>query len=311
MIVVCGEALFDVFPEQQTRTGLELSARIGGSPFNLAVGLARLGVPPLFFGGLSNDLFGQRLAAALSEEQVDISAAPRLDAQSALVMVSVDDKGVPAYGFYGAGTAERSVVEADIARVPKNAAIIHVGSYCMVCKPVAGALRALIERQQGHSVIVYDPNIRLAIEPSVALWRETLEWMLPRTGVLKVSDEDLNYLYPGQSVEDFIKAALRAGVQLVVVTRGSAGALAATAHGVQAVLPAAPVRVVDTVGAGDTFQAGLLSWLWREGYLQNDGFRRMNASALKTALGFATCAAAITCSRRGADLPYLSEVISE
>lgn len=309
MIVVCGEALFDVFPEQQTRTGLQLSARIGGSPFNLAVGLARLGVPPLFFGGLSNDLFGQRLASALSEEQVDISVAPRLDAQSALVMVSVDDKGVPAYGFYGAGTAERSVVEVDIGRVPKGATVIHVGSYCMVCEPVASALRALVERQQGHSVIVYDPNIRLSIEPSMALWRETLEWMLPRTGVLKVSDEDLGYLYPGQPVEDFITVALRAGVQLVVVTRGGAGALAATAHGVHAAIPAVPVGVVDTVGAGDTFQAGLLSWLWREGYLQKDGLRRINASVLETALRFAASAAAITCSRRGADLPYLSEVI--
>ncbi|GAB3469175.1 carbohydrate kinase [Massilia terrae] len=309
MIVVCGEALFDVFPEQQTRTGLQLSARIGGSPFNLAVGLARLGVPPLFFGGLSNDLFGQRLASALTEEQVDISAAPRLDAQSALVMVSVDNRGVPAYGFYGTGTAERSLVEADIARVPKNAGVIHVGSYCMVCKPVANALRALVERQQGQSVIVYDPNIRLSIEPSVSLWRETLEWMLPRTGVLKVSDEDLNYLYPGQSAEDFIAVALRAGVQLVVVTRGSAGALAATAHGVRAVISAVPVRVVDTVGAGDTFQAGLLSWLWRKGFLQKDGLRGLDIKALETALRFAACAAAITCSRRGADLPHLSEVI--
>jgi len=309
MIVVCGEALFDVFPEQQTRTGLQLSARIGGSPFNLAVGLARLGVPPLFFGGLSNDLFGQRLAAALSEEQVNISAAPRLDAQSALVMVSVDARGVPSYGFYGAGTAERSVVEADSARVPESAAVIHVGSYCMVCEPVASALRALVERQQGRSVIAYDPNIRLTIEPSIARWRETLEWMLPRTGILKVSDEDLGHLYPELSAEDFITTALRAGVQLVVVTRGSAGALAAAAHGVQAVVPAVPVRVVDTVGAGDTFQAGLLSWLWRKGYLQKDGLRRLDAGALKSALQFAACSAAITCSRRGADLPYLSEVI--
>ena len=309
MIVVCGEALFDVFPEQQTRTGLQLSARIGGSPFNLAVGLARLGVPPLFFGGLSNDLFGQRLAAALSEEQVNISAAPRLDAQSALVMVSVDARGVPSYGFYGAGTAERSVVEADSARVPESAAVIHVGSYCMVCEPVASALRALVERQQGQSVIAYDPNIRLTIEPSIARWRETLEWMLPRTGILKVSDEDLKYLYPGQSVEACVTAALRAGVQLVVVTRGSAGALAASAHDVQAVVPAVPVRVVDTVGAGDTFQAGLLSWLWREGYLKQDGLRRLDVDALKSALRFAASAAAITCSRRGADLPYLNEVL--
>ena len=311
MIVVCGEALFDVFPEQQTPVGIELSARIGGSPFNLAVGLARLGVPPVFFGGLSRDLFGQRLYGALEAEQVDMSSAPRPDAQTALVVVSLDQHGVPAYGFYGCATAERSVLPGDLARVPLDAAVIHVGSYCMVADPVAGTLRALVERQQGRSLIAYDPNIRLAVEPSVQVWRDALDWMLPRTGLLKVSDEDLSHLYPHWTPDDFAGHALRSGVQLVVVTRGGQGVFAASAHGAAAEMPAVPVQVVDTVGAGDTFQAGLLSWLSRHGMLSGDGLGRLDNATLEQALRFAARAAAITCSRRGADLPRLAEVDSK
>lgn len=311
MIVVCGEALFDVFAGEQTPGGIELSARIGGSPFNLAVGLARLGVPPVFFGGLSRDLFGQRLYGALEAEHVDLSGAPRPDAQTALVVVSLDQHGVPAYRFYGCATAERSVLPGDLARVPLDATVIHVGSYCMVTDPVAGTLRALIERQLGRSLIAYDPNIRLVVEPSVQVWRDTLEWMLPRTGLLKVSDEDLTHLYPHWTPQDFARHALRSGVQLVVVTRGGQGVLAAGAHGATAEVPAVPVDVVDTVGAGDTFQAGLLSWLWRRGMLSVEGLRGLDSATLAQALRFAAHAAAITCSRRGADLPRLAEVDSE
>lgn len=308
MIVVCGEALFDVFPGARTPGGIELAARIGGSPFNLAVGLARLGAPPAFFGGLSRDLFGQRLYGALEAEQVDLSSAPRPDAQTALVMVSLDQHCVPSYRFYGSATAERRVLPGDLARVPVDAAVIHVGSYCMVAEPVAGTLRALVERQLGRSLIAYDPNIRLAIEPSVQVWRDTLEWMLPRTGLLKVSDEDLRHLYPHWTPEDFARHALKRGVQLVVVTRGGQGVFAASAGGAAADIPAVPVQVVDSVGAGDTFQAGLLSWLWRRGVLGADGLRSLDSPTLAQALHFAARAAAITCSRRGADLPRLGEV---
>lgn len=308
MIVVCGEALFDVFPEQHTLTGMELSARIGGSPFNLAVGMARMGVAPLFFGGLSRDMFGQRLRGALEAERVDLSAAPRPDAQTALVMVSLNEAGVPTYGFYGSGTAERRVLPADLARVPLDATVIHVGSYCMVAEPVAGTLRQLVERQQGRSLIAYDPNIRLAIEPSRQVWRDTLDWMLSRTNLLKVSDEDLHHLYPDWSAEQFMRYALDGGVQLVVITQGEDSVLAAAANGIRATVAAVPVQVVDTVGAGDTFQAALLSWLARHDLLSSAALDSLDSSMLEQALGFAARAAAITCSRRGADLPRLAEI---
>lgn len=308
MIVVCGEALFDVFASREVDAGIELAARQGGSPFNLAIGVARLGGEALFFGGLSQDQFGRKLHAALGAEGVDLSAAPRPSAPTALVMVSVDERGVPHYTFYGSGTAERIVQAHDVERVPAQAQAIHVGSYCMVVEPVAASLRTLIERQRGRSLIVYDPNVRLAIEPRVEVWRDALQWMLVRSDVLKVSEEDIQALYPSLPLADFMERALDAGVGLVVVTRGEQGVLAATRGLPVLDLPAIPVTVVDTVGAGDTFQAGLLAWLQRRGYLSRDAVEGIGSEALTQALQFAARAAAITCSRRGADLPYLKEV---
>ncbi|MFC5458771.1 carbohydrate kinase family protein [Massilia niabensis] len=308
MIVVCGEALFDVFPGAEAAAGVELSARQGGSPFNLAIGLARLGGKVQFFGGLSHDVFGRKLHAALQAEGVDMSVAPRPEAPTALVLVSVDDRGVPRYTFYGSGTAERRVDEADLRQVPADVQAVHVGSYCMVVEPVASTLRALVERQRGRSLVVYDPNVRLTIEPRVGLWRDTLQWMLERSDVLKVSEEDIHALYPSLSVAAFIERALGAGVALVVVTRGEQGVVAATRALPALELPAIAVAVVDTVGAGDTFQAGLLAWLQRGGYLTRGAVEGIGCGALEEALRFAARAAAITCSRTGADLPYLDEV---
>jgi fructokinase len=261
MIVVCGEALVDLFVDGESAELLRLTAHNGGSPFNVAIGLARIGMPAMFFGGLSNDVFGARLFEALRWEGVELGATPRPQAKTALVCVAPDSKGSPTYTFYSDQTAERMVCPADLPRLPAQMDALHVGSYCMVVQPVAGTLRVLIERQRGLSLIAYDPNVRLTIEPSIAAWRATLEWMAARADLLKISEEDLESLYPGQPVEEFMNWALAAGAALVVVTRGALGALARTAAGIAAAVDATPATVIDTVGAGDTFQAALIAWL--------------------------------------------------
>jgi fructokinase len=181
----------------------------------------------------------------------------------------------------------------------------------MVVEPVASTQRALVERESVRAVISYDPNIRLNVEPDIRVWRDTLAWMLPHTALLKVSDEDLGLLFPGRPPAELAREWLAAGVSLVVVTQGGEGATAWHAneqgHG-EVRTPPVRVQVVDTVGAGDTFQAALLAGLAERGLLSKPALAALPTPALRAALAFATQAAAITCSRRGADLPRRPEL---
>jgi len=307
MILVCGEALLDVFAAGETRTGLTLDANVGGSPFNVAVGLARLGQPVGFFGAISNGFAGERLMRALVAEAVDTRAVARLDAPTTLSLIGVDDRGVPSYAFYGEGCADRLLHPDDMKRIPAGLQALNFGSFATVVDPIASTLRGLVERERGRALIAFDPNVRLNVEPRVEVWREHLAWMLPRTDLLKVSEEDLELLAPGRALEDFAAQALAAGARCVVITRGALGAIGWNALGSSRV-PPTPVAVVDTVGAGDTFQAALLTWLCEHHSLEATRLGRLDPSALNQALQFAARAAAITCSRRGADMPRRHEL---
>ncbi|MBA3343659.1 MAG: carbohydrate kinase [Gemmatimonadaceae bacterium] len=305
--IVCGEALFDVFVTGSTPSGMSLDARVGGSPFNVAVGLARLAQSVAFFGSLSRDPFGDFLAAALASEGVDTSTVVRTDAPTTLSMVSLDALGVPSYEFDGERRADRQLMLEALEYVHGRTRAIHLGSYATVVEPIAGTLRALVERVRGRSLVAYDPNVRLGVVPDPTTWRRALEWMLPRTDLLKVSEDDLRVLTPEASPDAFAAHALKAGVALVVVTRGPYGAAGWTREA-KSTVPAAPVSVIDTVGAGDTFQAGLLTWLAEHAALEREGLASLTVAALRDALTFAARAAAITCSRRGADMPRRAEL---
>jgi fructokinase len=308
MFVVSGEALMDVFGGADTAQGLALDARIGGSPLNVAIGLARLGQPVAFFGALSSGFLGDRLLRALHDEGIDTRAVPRLDAPTTLGLVGLDARGVPSYAFYGHGCADRLLPPAALDALPAAARAFHFGSYAMVVEPVAATQRALVEREHARSLIAYDPNIRLNVEPELQRWRDALQWMLPRTHLLKVSEEDLGLLYPGAALATLAAQWLAQGVACVVVTRGGDGALAWQAGGETLQVAPVPVTVVDTVGAGDTFQAALLAGLAERGVWSGAALRALDAPSLRQVLEWAARAAAITCSRRGADLPRREEL---
>ena len=305
MFLVCGEALMDVFAVSDTATGVNLDARVGGSPFNVAVGLARLAQPVAFLGAVSRGFLGERLMRALAAEGVDLAHVARSDAATTLGLVGLDEKGVPSYSFYGDGAADRQLLPDALPTVAFRA--LHFGSYTTVVEPTASTLRTLVQREHGKTLISYDPNVRLNVQPDLARWREYLQWMLPRTDLLKISDEDLGLLMPGRTIESFASEALDQGVKLAVVTRGGNGATAWTASATASV-PTPKVAVVDTVGAGDTFQAALLTWLAEHDSVSPAALAGLSGSQLNDALGFAAQAAAITCSRRGADMPRRAEL---
>lgn len=307
MIVVCGEALFDVFASGETPTGLTLDARVGGSPFNVAVGLARLAQPVCLLTQISRGFLGERLMRALQQEGVDTRTVQRSDAPTTLSLIGLDAQGVPSYAFYGEGCADRLLTPDALASLPAGVRAINFGSYATVTGATAATQRALVERAAADTLIAYDPNIRLNVEPALAVWQAQIEWMLPRTHLFKSSEEDLDLVYPGRSLASIAEQALARGAALVVVTRGAEGAMAWTASA-QVQTPPVKTAVVDTVGAGDTFQAAMLTWLAEHDALSPAALRALDADRVRALLGFATQAAAITCSRRGADLPRRSEL---
>lgn len=306
MFVVSGEALMDVYDAGPTPTGTRLDARVGGSPFNVAVGLARLGQPVAFFGAISSGFLGERLLRALHDEGVDTACVQRVHAPTTLGLVGLDAHGAADYAFYGHGAADRHLDPAALQQV-SAARAFHFGSYAMVEPPVAGVLRALVQREHARAVIAYDPNLRLTVQPDLARWHEALQWMLPRTHVLKLSEDDFDALFPGADPDALAARWTARGVALVVLTCGAGGARGWTrSHRVQTA--AQPVPVVDTVGAGDSFQAALLARLAELDLLASAQLQALGANAVQSLLDFAARAAAITCSRRGADPPRRDEL---
>lgn len=214
---------------------------------------------------------------------------------------------MPRYDFYGERGADRQLTHAALNALPAHIGAVHVGSYAMVVEPVATVQRAIVDRLGANSLIAYDPNVRLVVEPSLERWREALAWMAPRTHLLKISEEDVGLLYPGSDIGALASGWLSQGVRLVVVTHGDKGSVAFHAAGA-VVVAGREVKVIDTVGAGDTFQAALLTWLSEHHTLSADGLTILTTKDIDSALHFATEAAALTCSRRGADLPRRSEL---
>ena len=305
MILVTGEALMDLFGDAVTPRGQMLDARVGGSPFNVAVGLARMGQAVGFLGALSTDFLGARLLRTLVDEGVDVTCVQRVDAPTTLALVGSDSAGVPSYAFLG--NADRQLGADAIEGLPPALRALHLGSFATVVEPVASTLRLLLTRLDACTVVSYDPNVRLTVEPDITRWRAQLDWMLPRTHLLKISAEDLALMRPDADAHAFAAEALQRGVRAVVVTRGAQGASGCTASATVE-LAAPVVRVVDTVGAGDTYQSALLTWLAENERLDIDALAALDEAGLRAAMRFAAAAAAVTCTHRGADLPRRGEI---
>jgi fructokinase len=310
MYLVCGEALFDVFdvssPDSPANS-LRFDAVAGGSPFNVAIGLRRLGVDVQYMGGLSRDPLGIRLHQLLENEGVGTQYVKRSNAPTTLAMVALDAHGHPHYDFRGAGCADRTLEPDDLPVLDENVSGIHVGSYSLVVEPIGNTLLTLARREQGRRLITLDPNVRLNVEPDVELWRGRVASFALLADVVKVSDEDLKLLYPGRDLDECASAWLGNHCQLVIVTRGSAGAQVYT-RTAQWSIPAYPSSVQDTVGAGDTFQAALIAQLVNAGRTREERLNALTRDTLRQMMDFASAASAITCSRKGPDLPRLADV---
>lgn len=308
MIVVCGEALIDLVPAS-TRASDLLSARLGGGPFNTAVALGRLGVPTSYLGRLSTDGFGERLRTALSTAGVDLHLAAAGDEPTPLAVVQLNAAGDATYRFYVDGTADRLLSDTDIPDpLPAAALAYHFGTLSLVTEPGANTLEHMMRHARAAGkVIALDPNVRPAFLPDRAEYRARLDVWLAHAHIVKVSAADLGWLYPGERSAAVVDRWLGRGAKLVVVTDGATGAIATGAAG-EITVPAPAVTVVDTIGAGDAFNAGLMAWLHSNQLLGSDQLSRVGRDEVAAAVGFANRVAAFTCSRAGADPPWAYEL---
>jgi fructokinase len=308
MFLVCGEALFDFFLESEAGPAASTyAARAGGSPFNVAIGLSRLGQTSGLLTGISTDLLGQRLAQVLDDEGVSRAYVIPTDRPTTISLVGLDTSGVPAYQFYDAGSADTGVEVADLPTLGAEVTGLHFGSYSLAAAPVADAYAALATRYRTGFISI-DPNVRPNVEPDMAVWRARLDKLFPLADLVKISAEDLELLWPGRSADSFAEDVLRRGVKLAVVTDGGEAAHGWSAGGHHATATPPEVTVIDTVGAGDTFQASLIARLLRHDGGPAAALTALDARELASILAYAARAAAITCSRRGADLPRASEL---
>ena len=308
MFLVCGEALFDFFLESEAGpAAATYAARAGGSPFNVAIGLKRLERDSGLLTGLSSDLLGQRLVQVLEAEGVSMRYAIPTDRPTTLSLVGLDAAGVPAYQFYDNGSADTGVLEADLPTLGTEVVGLHFGSYSLAAAPVADAMAALARAKAGRFVSL-DPNVRPTVEPDMDIWRERLAVLFPLADLVKISAEDLELLWPGMRSEALAADLISMGVALVVVTDGGEAATGWTSGGLRATATPPRVKVVDTVGAGDTFQAALLARLLRDPAGPKTALAGLDSARLAALVDYAARAAAITCSRRGADLPRASEL---
>lgn len=307
MLVICGEVLIDLVP---ARCGDESGfvPRGGGSPYNVAVGLGRLGSQVGFLGRVSRDRFGRLLRERLERNAVDLRWLSDGPGPTTLAVVHLAEGAEPEFGFYDEGAADRLLEPADLPpALPDAVRALHFGSISLLREPGATAFETLMSREHGHRLISLDPNVRPSLIPDRAGYLRRLEGWVRLADLVKVSRADLAWLYPEQRPEAVARAWLASGPALVVVTRGEEGAIG-IGRGGEAEVPGRPVAVADTVGAGDAFTAGLLAWLDDHDALDRRALAALDGAGIRAALDLADSIASITCTRTGAEPPTRAEL---
>lgn len=314
MILCCGEALIDMLPRQAATGEAAFAPHAGGAVFNTAIALGRLGTPAGFFSGLSTDLFGQLLAQTLAASQVDSSPAVRSGRPTTLAFVTLT-QGQATYAFYDENTAGRMLTTADLPDLPGTVQALFLGGISLVNDPAAAAYEALQAREKARLPTMIDPNFRAlfvdaqeALTPGTrAAYMARVDRMMAAADIVKLADEEIDKVFGAADHLAFARALIARGPRVVFVTEGARGARAITATQDRFVA-ATPVTVADTVGAGDTFNAGVLTALHRAGLLTKSALAALPDDALDAALALGTRAAAVTVSRPGANPPWAHEV---
>ena len=307
MLLSCGDALVDVLPVTSV-DGRDAAVPVaGGSCLNIAVGMARLGAPTGFVGGISTDLFGRMIADHAHMSQVDLRYATRSEHQTTLAFVR-HVGGEPQYVFYDEATASRNWIYRRGSIPFDEIEAIHVGSTTLASDNGAAQALAMIEDAAGSTTISFDPNCRPNLVRHKVRYVDQMNAFAAVANIVRMSDVDFEFLYGGSDCGERAKSLIAAGASLVVVTRGIKGAQAWHREAGLVEVQAPAIDVVDTIGAGDSFQAALLFALRAIGRIKTSALVQMNSDELRRALSFASMCAAFTCGHAGADPPRQSDV---
>lgn len=306
MILCCGEALIDMLPRKSAAGEDAFAPYAGGAVFNTAIALGRLGTETAFFSGLSSDLFGDVLRSTLSASGVSSDLAHVSDRPTTLAFVRLVN-GQATYAFYDENTAGRLLTADDLPALPDEIEALFFGGISLMVEPCGDAYSAMMSREAPARVTMIDPNIRPGFITDEPAYRARVSQMMTIADIVKLSDEDLHWLEGEGAIADLARGILAKGPKLVCITEGAKGATGFTAHHTVSVA-ATPVQVVDTVGAGDTFNAGVLAALCQAGALNKAALAGLSEGVLSSALTLGVRAAAITVSRAGANPPLASEL---
>lgn len=315
MILACGEALIDMLPRTTPAGEAAFAPFAGGAVFNTAIAMGRLGAPAAFFSGLSTDMLGQILSDTLAAAQVDTGFCIRSGRPTTVGFIKLTD-GHASYAFYDENTAGRMLAQSDLPALPAGLAALFFGGISLVNDPAASAYEALQAREAPARVTMIDPNFRQAFVDSQDLLTPgtrdrhmaRLDRMIGRADIVKLADEEIALVYGAPDQAAFARGLLARGPRLVCVTQGARGATAFAPGGVEVFVPSRKVIVADTVGAGDTFNAGVLVALWRAGLLTKAAVAALTPAQITAALDLGARAAAVTVSRAGANPPWAHEV---
>ena len=306
MIVSCGEALIDFLPRRGDDGATVYAPAAGGSPMNVAIAAARLDAPAAFFGGLSTDLFGDMLRAALAASGVELTYAATSERPTTLAFVNFDG-GDARYAFFDENSAGRMLTGNDLPAFAKEVAALHFGSFSLASEPCGSAFEILMQREQRDRVISLDVNVRPSLIRNRDGYLARIARLVAMSDIVKVSTDDLAWLAPDTTFRALAEGWMASGASLVVLTRGAGGAEAMT-RGAHAETPGITVGVADTIGAGDTFTGAMLARLRETKMLTKTAVAGMTGDTLTALLAFAVSAAAITVSRPGADPPWRREL---
>ena len=307
MLMTSGDALIDFVPTRNADGREAVMPAVGGSCLNVAIGLARLGAPTGFVGGISTDLFGRMIADHAAASNVELDLATRSDHQTTLAFVRIV-AGESHYAFYDAETATREWTYRRGTIPFDRVEALHVGSTTLVNDQGAAEATALIADARASSTISFDPNCRPNLVKDKPAYLARMAAFAAKADLIKMSDVDFAYLFGDEPYRQRATALLGQGASLVVVTRGNDGAMAWHAEAGQIEVAAPEVKVADTIGAGDSFQAALLFALHKQGRIARQTLKGIAADELRRALSFAANCAGLTCTRPGADPPWSHEI---